>query len=94
MDALINCVLACVHGMALGVHEIAGGEYVNGKAVHVRRGLQYKLTLGIACPITDTKFPSGLTWDAEKLGADINVNGALSDDTDTTLASFEIAEVA
>jgi len=94
MDALINCVLACIHGIALGVHTIAGGEYVGGKAIHVRRGLQYKLTLGIACPIVDTKFPTGLTWTPERLGADININGALSAEADTTLVNFEIEEAA
>lgn len=56
MDALINCTLACLNGVALGVYDAGGGTFVN-EAVHDRRGVAYQLTFSVACPIIDVKWP-------------------------------------
>jgi hypothetical protein len=94
MDALVNCTLACLAGVALGVYEIGGGEYINEKAVHARRGIAYHLTFSVACPIIDVKFPPlrQTTYDAGSMAAEISITGQLP--ADTTLVEFEVDPAA
>jgi hypothetical protein len=95
MDALINCTIACIAGVSLGIYQINGGEYVNDQATHVRRGIAYHMSVTIACPIVDVLFPFGTTtYREEAATAHVRVQTLLGDpQTYQTGAEFNAPEV-
>jgi hypothetical protein len=62
METFIDAFIASLaETVSVGGYQLAGGAYVNDKARHVRRGIDYQLAVIVALPVLDIQWPIAAT---------------------------------